>query len=64
MSKYFPKLKSLEANVKIGLDWSNYATKTDLKIATGIETSNFAKKTDLANLKSDIAKLDIDNWKM
>ena len=27
MSKYFPKLKSLGANVKVELDLSNYATK-------------------------------------
>ena len=39
---------------------SNYAIKADLKIATGADTSDFAKKTDLANLKSDVDKLDID----
>ena len=42
MSEYFPKLKSLGANVKE--DLSNYATKTDLKNATGDDTSSFAKK--------------------
>ena len=31
MSEYFPKSKSLEANVKVELDLSNYATKADLK---------------------------------
>ena len=41
----------------------NYATKTDLKNATGADTSSFAKKTDLANLKSDVDKLDIDKLK-
>ena len=39
---------------------SNYAIKANLKIATGADTSDFAKKTDLANLKSDVDKLDID----
>ena len=39
---------------------SNYATKADLKNATGVDISSFAKKNDLANLKSDIDKLDID----
>ena len=38
----------------------NYATKTDIKNATGVDTSSFAPKTDLANLKSDVDKLDID----
>ena len=51
MSEYFPKPKSLGANVKVKLD----STKSDLKNATGIDTSYFAKQTDLANLKSDKA---------
>ena len=45
------------------LDLSNYAAKADLKNATGNDTSDFAKKTDLANLKSDVDKLDIDKLK-
>ena len=63
MSKYFPKPKSLGANVKFELDLSNYATKSDLKNATGVDTSDFAKKTDLANLTSDVDKLDVDKLK-
>ena len=63
MSEYFPRPKSLEANVKVQLDLSNYATKADLKNATGIDTLDSAKETDLANLKSDVDKLDIDNLK-
>ena len=42
---------------------SNYATKTDLKNATGVDTSRFAKKVDLANLKSNVDKLDTDKLK-
>ena len=42
---------------------SNYATKADSKNVTGINTSDFAKKADLANLKSDVDKLDIDKLK-
>ena len=61
MSEYFPRPKSLEANVKVQLDLSNYATKADLKNATGVDTLDSAKETDLANLKSDVDKLDIDN---
>ena len=44
MSVYFPKPKSLRANVKVELDISNYATKADLKKATGVDTSDLAKK--------------------
>ena len=32
MSKYFPKPNYLRATVKVELDLSNYATKTDLKM--------------------------------
>ena len=63
MSEYFPKPKSLGAYVKVELDLSNYATKADLKNITGVDTSDFAKKTDLANLKSDVDKLDINKLK-
>ena len=60
MSGYFPKPNSLGTNVKVELDLSNYATKSDLKNASGVDTSSFAKKTDLAKLKSDVDKLNID----
>ena len=59
MSEYFPKSKSLEVNVKFELDLSNYATKTDLKNATEVNRTDFARNTDLADLKSDVDKLDI-----
>ena len=39
---------------------SNYATKTDVKNVTHVDTSSFALKTNLANLKTEIDKLDID----
>ena len=42
------------------LDLSNDATKSDLKKATCVDTSQFAKKDDLANLKSEVDKLDIN----
>ena len=39
---------------------SNYGTKTDFKNVTHVGTSNFALKKNLANLKTEIDKLDID----
>ena len=60
MGEYFPKPNSLGGNVKVELDLSDYVTKTDLKNATGADTSSFTKRIDLANLKSDVDKLDID----
>ena len=44
ISEYFPKPNSLRENVKVELDLSNYATKTDLKNATGVDTSTVVKK--------------------
>ena len=49
--------------MKVELDLSKYATKTDLKNATGVNTTKFAKKVDLADLKSDVDKLDTDKLK-
>ena len=63
MSEYFPEPKSSGRRVKIKIDLSNYATKEDLKSAAGLDTSKFAKKVDLANLKSDLDKLDINKFK-
>ena len=42
----------------------SYPTKTELKNATAVDTSKFTKKVDLANLKSNVDKLDIDKLKM
>ena len=50
--------------MKVQLNLSNYATKSDLRNATGNDTLHFAKKSDLADLISDFDKLDIDNWKI
>ena len=60
MSEYFPKPKSLGANVKVELDLSNYATKSDLIL---VDTWVLLEKTDLANSECDVDKLDIDKWK-
>ena len=63
MSEYFPEPKSLVGKVKVTLDLSIYATKTDLKNSTRIDTSSFAKKVDLASLKFNVNKLDTDKLK-
>ena len=63
MSEYFPEPNSSGGRANVELDLSNYATKADLKNATGVAKSKFAKKVHLANLKSDVDKLDIDKLK-
>ena len=61
MSQYFLKLFwSFGRNIKVKVDLSNYATKTDLKNVTHVDTSSFALKTNLANLKTEVDKLDND----
>ena len=60
MSQYFPKpFKSFRGNINVKVDFSNYATKTDLKNVTHVDTSPFALKTNFTNLKTEIDKLDI-----
>ena len=60
MSGYFPKPSSHGEKIKIKIDLTNYATKEDIKNVTHVNTSNFALKTNLANLKTEVDKLDID----
>ena len=53
MREHFPKsFRSFRRNINVKVDLSNYATKTD--------TSSFVLKTNLANLKTEVDKLDID----
>ena len=56
MSQYFPKA----FNLQVQIDLSNYATKTDIKNISHVDNSSFALKTNLANLKTEVDKLDID----
>ena len=63
MSEYLLEPKSLKWTMKVELDLSNYPTKADLENATSVYTSKVAKKVDLANIKSNIDKLDFDELK-
>ena len=45
-------------NVKV--DLSNYATETYIKNISHVDTSSFSLKTNLADLKTEVDKLDID----
>ena len=61
MSQYFPKpFRSFGGYINVKVDLSNYATKVDIKNITHVDTSSFALKTNLANLKTEVDKLDID----
>ena len=60
---YYPSYKSSSNNVKVELDLTNYATKTDLKNITHVDVSSFASKTNLAALKTEVDKIDADKLK-
>ena len=61
MSQYFPKpYEAFGGDINVKVDLSNYATKADIKNISHVDTSSFALKTNLANLKTEVDKLDID----
>ena len=62
MSQYFSKLfnSHFGDSIKVKIDLSNYATKTDIKNISHVDTSSFAPKPNLASLKTVVDKLDID----
>ena len=60
MSKYFPKpYEPFGGDINVKVDLSNYATIKDIKNITHIDTSSFALKSNLANLKTEVDRLDI-----
>ena len=63
MTTYYPPYKNSSNNVKVELDLTNYATKTDLKNITHVDVSSFASKTNLAALKTEVDKIDVDKLK-
>ena len=63
MSQYFPPYENSSKDIKVELDLSNYATKTDLKNITHVDTGSFASKTNLAALMTEIDKTDTNKLK-
>ena len=49
MSQYFPPYRSSTSNIKVELDLSNPATKTDLRNVTHVDVSSFSSKANLAS---------------
>ena len=63
MSQYFSKpYERFGGDINVTVDLSNYARKYDIKNITHVDTSSFALKTNLANLKTEVDKLDIDKF--
>ena len=62
-SQYYPPYKRSSNNIKVELDLTNYATKTDLKNITHTDVSSFASKTNLAALETEVDKIEADKLK-
>ena len=61
MSQYFTKPYELfGGDINVTVELSDYATKNDIKNITHVDTSSFALETNLANLKSEVDKLNVD----
>ena len=61
MSQYFSKpFRSFGGNINFKIHLSNYATNTDRKNVKHVGTSSSALKANLANLKTEVDKLDND----
>ena len=60
MSQYCPKpYKPFGGDINVKVYLSVYATKIDLKNVSHVDVRSFALKSNLANLKSEVDKLDI-----
>ena len=61
MSQYFLKpYEPFGGDINVKVDLSNYATKSYIKNISHVDTSSFALKTNLANLITEVDKLDIE----
>ena len=61
MNQYFPKpYEPFGGDINVEVNLSNYTTKADIKNISHVDTSRFAFKSNLANLKTEVDKLDID----
>ena len=63
MTTYYPPYQSSNNNIKVELDLTNYATKTDLKNITHTDVGSFASKTNLSALKTKVDNIDVDKLK-
>ena len=64
MSQYFPKsYEPFSGDIKVKVEFSNYATEIDIRNISDIDTSSFTLKSNLTGLKTEVDKLDINKLK-
>ena len=60
ISQYFPNpYEPFEGGIYVKVDFSNYATKTDIKNVFHVDASSFTLKINLTSLETEVDKLDI-----
>ena len=57
MSNYFRRRYKRFDGDSVKVDFSTYATKTDLKNVSHVDVSSFAVKSNLASLKTEVDKI-------
>ena len=61
MSQYFPKsYEPFGRDINVRVDLPHYAPTPEIKNVQHVETSRFALQQNLANLKTEVNKLDVD----
>ena len=63
--RYVPNYSLESTSIKhviVGLKLEGVVTKRDLEGITHVDASSFALKTNLSALKTEVDKLDIQNW--
>ena len=61
MSQNFRKsYEPFGGDINVKVDLSNYVSKADIKNISHVDTSSFAINSNLANVKTEVDKLDID----
>ena len=61
VSQYFPKPhEPIGGEINVKVDFSNCATKADIKNISHGDALSFALKSNLASLKTEVDKLDSD----
>ena len=63
MNQYFPPYNNSSENIKVELDFTNYATKDDIKNITHVDVSSYTTKTNSPALKTEVDKIDADKLK-
>ena len=53
-------MNQFEGDIYVKVDFSNCATKTNIKNVFHVDASSFALKTNLTSLETEVDKLDID----